>query len=233
MESAGQALPGRSDAVLERAVRSFPTLDSWWLDFKLGVRILIKYPGLALVGIFGLAVAIAIAAGGFSFMYSNFLSPSLGFEEGDRMVSIDMWDSAGNKPERRILRDYQVWRKGLKSIQDIGAFRPMPSHLIAPGTQPESVLVVSMSASGFTVTRVQPLMGRYLVEDDERQGAPPVIVIGEDVWKNRFDGDRAILGRTIQLGATSFSIVGVMPKRFAFPVNDHLWVPLRTGSALQ
>ncbi len=88
-----------------------------------------------------------------------------------------------------------------------------------------------MSASGFRAARVQPLMGRYLEEEDEREGAPSVVVIGENVWRNRFASDPTILERTIQLGATPHAIVGVMPKGFAFPVNDHLWVPLRTGLA--
>jgi cell division protein FtsX len=75
-------------------------------------------------------------------------------------------------------------------------------------------------------------LGRYLTEDDEREGAPWVAVIGENVWRNRFAGDAAILGKTIQLGATPHSIVGVMPEGFAFPVNHRFWVPLRAGSAL-
>src|SRR5689334_8779650 len=200
-----QAKESRRDA------RSFPALDSWWLDVKLGVRMLIKYPGLALVGVFGIAVAVAIAAGGFSVIYGNFLA-SLPLEEGDRIVSIEIWDSMAGNPERRILHDYQVWREGLKSVQEIGAFRTLTPNLIAPGAQPESVRVASMSASGFTVARVRPLMGRYLVEDDEREGAPSVVVIGENIWRNRFGGDPAILGRTIQLGSISYSVVGVMPK---------------------
>jgi hypothetical protein len=164
-----------------REARSFRVLDSWWLDVKLGIRMLIKHPGLALVGVFGIAVAVAIAAGGFSFIYGNFLAPSLPFEEGDRMVSVEIWDSVANKPERRILRDYQIWRAGLKSIQSIGAFRTVMPNLIVSGAPPESVRVASMSASGFSVARVPPLMGRHLVEDDEREGAPSVIVIGENV----------------------------------------------------
>ena len=63
-------------------------------------------------------------------------------------------------------------------------------------------------------------MGRYLVEDDEREGAPSVVVIGESVWRNRFGGDPAIVGRILQLGATPYSVVGVMPEGFAFPVDD-------------
>jgi putative ABC transport system permease protein len=88
-----------------------------------------------------------------------------------------------------------------------------------------------MNASGFRVARVRPLMGRYIEEEDEREGAPSVVVIGEKVWRNRFAGDPVILGRIIQLGETPHTIVGVMPKGFAFPVNDHFWVPLRVGFA--
>ena len=88
-----------------------------------------------------------------------------------------------------------------------------------------------MSASGFRVARVRPLMGRYLVEDDEREGAASVVVIGEEVWRNRFESDPAILGRTIQLGAALHSIVGVMPKGFAFPVNHHFWACACWGGA--
>jgi len=206
--------------------------DSWWLDVKLAVRILIKYPGLALAAVFGIAVAVAIAAGAFSFIYGNLLNTSLPLEEGDRIVSIEIWDSAASKPERRILWDYQVWREGLNSIKEIGAFRTVTPSLIASGAQPETVSVALMSASGFRVARVKPLIGRFLVEDDEREGAPSVVVIGADVWRNRFGSDPGILGKTIQLGSTQLSIIGVMPDGFAFPVNHHFWSPLRAGTAL-
>ena len=115
--AAEQAKESQHDA------RSFRALDSWWLDVKLGVRMLIKYPGLALAGGAGIAVAVAIAAGGFSVIYGNFLASSLPLEEGDRIVSIEIWDSAASKPEPRILHDYHVWREELKSVQEISAFR--------------------------------------------------------------------------------------------------------------
>jgi predicted permease len=204
--------------------------DSWWLDVKLGARILIKRPGLTLVGGVGIAVAVAIAAGGFSVTYDTYLSPTLPFEEGDRIVSIEVWDSAARTTTRNILHDFQVWREELKSVQEISAFRTVTPNLIAPGAQPGTVKVASMSASGFGVARVRPLMGRYLVEDDERPGAPAAVVIGESVWRNRFAADPAILGRTIQFWSTPHSIVGVMPESFAFPVNHHFWIALRTGA---
>src|SRR5262245_8154310 len=185
--------------------------DSWWLDVKLGIRMLIKYPGLALSGGIGIAVAVAIAAGGLSVVLRNYLPSSLPFEEGDRMVSIELWDSLNSKTESRSLHDFYGWREGLKSIQELSAYRTITPNLIASGGPPESVRVAAMTASGFDVARVRPLLGRYLAKADERPGAPAVVVIGEDVWRDRFGADPAILGRTLQLGAVSHLIVGVMP----------------------
>ena len=88
----------------------------------------------------------------------------------------------------------------------------------------------AMSASGFGVARVRPLMGRWLEEGDEREGAASVVVIGEDVWRERLGGEAGILGRTVQLGAAAYEVVGVMPKGFAFPVNHQFWVPLQVGA---
>src|SRR5688500_18801679 len=84
-----------------------------------------------------------------------------------------------------------------------------------------------MSASGFRVTRVSPLLGRTLGEADEQPGAPRVIVIGHDVWTNRFTGDPRVVGRIVRLGREQATVVGVMPERFAFPAAASLWVPLR------
>lgn len=206
-------------------------LSSWWLDTKLGIRMLIKYPGLALSGGIGIAVAVAIAAGGFSIVQRNFRASSLPFEQSDRIVSIELFDSLAARTETRSLHDFYVWREGLKSIQEVSAYQTLTPTLMEPGVAPESVRLAAMSASGFGVVRVRPLLGRYLANEDESARAQPVVVIGEDVWRNRFASDPAILGRTIQLGAIHHRIVGVMPKSFAFPVNHHFWTPLRTGSA--
>src|SRR5438105_15253281 len=84
-----------------------------------------------------------------------------------------------------------------------------------------------MTASGFRIARVPPLMGRYLRDDDENPGAPPVAVIGEDLWKNRFSGRADIIGSVIQLGDVRYTIAGVMPAGFGFPVSNSLWTPLR------
>src|SRR5262245_46714347 len=123
-----------------RSVRqSFTVLGSWWLDVKLGIRLLIKYPGLALTGGVGIAVAVAIATGAFSVIHGNFRASSLPLDEGDRIVSIELWNALASKPERRSLYDFHGWREGLRSVQEISAFRTITPNLILPGVPPESV----------------------------------------------------------------------------------------------
>src|SRR5688572_15163228 len=86
-----------------------------------------------------------------------------------------------------------------------------------------------MTASGFRVARVPPLLGRTLVESDEAPGAPPVAVIGHALWQRRFLGDPGVVGRSVRLGTEQTTIVGVMPESFGFPVAHQVWTSLRNG----
>jgi predicted permease len=195
-----------------------------WVDLKLALRMLVRYPGLTIVGVVGMAVGMAISAAAFTIVY-GLLDPSLPLAEGDRVVSIVNWDAATNNREPRAIRDFAVWREELTSVEDIGAVRNVSRNLIAPGAQPETVNMAEMTASGFRVARVQPALGRFLLPEDERPGAPDVVVIAHDVWQRRFSADPSIVGKTVQLGDRHHTIVGVMPDGFAFPVSHSFWIP--------
>ena len=225
--AARRAFGGQVEQTKERHrdERSFRVLDQWWLDVKLALRMLVRYPGLTIVSTLGMAVAIAIAAGAFSIV-NGLLRPTLPLDDGDRVVAVQNWDAAKNDADRRSLHDVATWRTEVSAIEDLGVFRQLNRTLIAPGVQPEVVRVAAMSASGFRVARVAPFSGRYLLDDDERVGARPVVVIGHDAWRTRFHSDPNVLGRDVSLGATRYTIVGVMPAGFAFPVNHAYWVPL-------
>ncbi|HLL81734.1 MAG TPA: ABC transporter permease, partial [Longimicrobium sp.] len=202
-----------------------------WLDVKLGARMLVKHPGLTVVGGLAIAVAVAVSTSMFTFLHSS-MYPVLPLPEGDRIVALENWDVRAQNEERRSLRDLAVWRAELKSVRDVAAFRDLTRNLIGPGGPPEPVEVAEMTASGFRVARVPPLLGRYLVPADELPDAPAVVVIGHDVWKERFAGDPGVIGRGVRLGHTVHTVVGVMPERFAFPVSHNIWVPLRLDPAL-
>jgi putative ABC transport system permease protein len=209
-----------------RDARGFAWVSGLSLDFKLGLRNLIKHPGLAIVGGLGMAVATAIGAGGHAVINSYFY-PDLPLHEGDRVVRILKVDTRYGGEDRRLLHDLVVWRRELRSVADVGAFRSVQRNLIAPSGEATPLDVVEMSASGFRVARVPPLLGRPLLDADEHPDAPPVVVIGYDVWQSRYESDPSVVGRTMRLGRAAHTIVGVMPKGFAFPVNDSYWVALR------
>jgi putative ABC transport system permease protein len=209
-----------------REARGWAWLSGLSLDFKLGLRNLIKHPGLAIVGGLGMAVATAVGAGGHA-MINSYFYPDLPLHEGERVVRILKVDTRYGGEDRRLLHDLVVWRHDLRSVVDIGAFRSVDRNLIAPSGEAAPLDIVEMTASGFRVARVPPLLGRPLLDADEHPDAPPVVVIGYDVWQSRFEGDRSVVGRTMRLGRAVHTIVGVMPKGYAFPVNDSYWVPLR------
>ncbi|HUQ82063.1 MAG TPA: ABC transporter permease, partial [Gemmatimonadaceae bacterium] len=209
-----------------RDARGLDWLAGMRLDFLLGVRMLIKHPALTFVGGLGMAVAIAVSVGFFAFVETN-IYPVLPLDEGDRIVALENRDVEINDEERQSLHDFVAWRSELRSVENLAAFRVTLRNLITRGGPPEPVQVAEMTAAGFRVARVPPLLGRYLVEDDERDGAPAVVVIGYDVWKKRFEGDSTVVGRDIRFGSTVHTVVGVMPDGFKFPMNHQYWTPLR------
>jgi predicted permease len=214
----------------DRRAPSVGWLDAWWIDVKLGARMLIKYPGLTLVGGTGIAAAIAISTASFAFFYA-YLYSTLPVEEGARVVALENWDVDANNESRQALHDYLLWRDEMSSMEEIGAFRTIGRNLIVPGGVAEPVRLAEITPSGFRIARVQPLLGRALLDEDERPGAAAVVVIGHDVWQSRFASDRSVVGREVRLGHTPHTIVGVMPAGFEFPVNHSYWVPLRADPA--
>jgi putative ABC transport system permease protein len=116
-------------------------------------------------------------------------------------------------------------------VEEVGAFRMVERNLAAGAGEGEPVVVAEISASAFRIIRTPPLLGRALVEADERAGAPPVVVIGHDEWRTRFGGDPGVVGRTVRLGSTRATVAGVMPEGFGFPVSQSFWVPLRLDAA--
>ncbi|MDQ3309631.1 MAG: ABC transporter permease, partial [Gemmatimonadota bacterium] len=199
------------------------------LDLKLGARMLAKHPGLTLVG--GLGMAVAIAIGAVFDVTAAVVHTPLPLDDGERLVAIESWDAEINNQERQILHDFTTWREELRAVEDLGAYRDVARNLIVPGGSVEPISVAEMTASGFRAARVPPLLGRPLLQEDERPGAPQVVVIGYGVWQNQFRGDPNVVGRQARLGNTVHTVVGVMPEGFAFPINHRLWTPLRADPA--
>jgi putative ABC transport system permease protein len=202
-----------------------------WLDWKLGARMLIKYPGISVIGGLTLAATMALGAGWFEFSW-EMSDPDLPLPDGDRIVRLENFDAADNGVDPRAMYDFIAWRDQLKSIEDFGAYRNIERNLITADGRALPEKVAEITASGFAVPRVAPLHGRMLTDADAEPGAPDVVVIGYDLWHRRFNADPGVIGRTVQLGRVKATVVGVMPDAFLWPRSHQLWAPLRVAQTL-
>ena len=212
-----------------REQRGLPWLGSSWLDVRLGLRLLVRNWGLTLVGGLAMTLAISIAAVAFAAFDTVMRSP-LPLDEGDRVVAIQVWDREAGRRRDTTWQDLERWRASLQSVGDVGAFQTTRRNIITPEGSVELAAVAEISAAGFRIARVPPLIGRPIADADAAPGAAPVVVIGHDVWQRRFAGVRDVIGRELRLGKDVHTVVGVMPAGFQFPFNFRYWVPLRLAA---
>jgi hypothetical protein len=215
------------EALRER--RGLPWLDSSWLDVRLGLRLLVRNWGLTLVGGLAMTLAIGIAAIVFAAFDIVMWSP-LPLDEGDRVVAIQVWDREAGRRRDTTWQDLERWRASLQLVGEVGAFQTIRRNIITSDGSVELAPVAEISAAGFRVARVPPLIGRPIADADAAPGAAPVVVIGHDVWQRRFAGARDVIGRELRLGTDVHTVIGVMPDGFQFPFNFQYWVPLRLGT---
>src|SRR4051812_43280415 len=150
-----------------RGLRAFDNLRFSVLDVKLGGRMLVKHPALTVIATIAVAYAIAVGTIGFE-IARQALWPTIPLPDGNAIVAFRNWNVADNASVPASRRDYQLWRDGLSTINDLSAVE-VEERSIAIGAglgQPETV--ANVTASTFALTRVPALMGRTLLEADER-----------------------------------------------------------------
>jgi putative ABC transport system permease protein len=215
-----------------RRPNRFDRLGSSWLDFKVGLRMLARYPGLTVVGTVAIAVAIALGTVYFEAL-NKWQNPRLPIREGGRVISIRNWDVNEFAPEGRSLYDFAIWREQVKTVDDLGAAILFVRNLATQDGRVEPVRGAEITANAFALMGTAPLLGRTLTEQDEQPAEPPVVVLSHTLWERRFLRDPGVVGRIVKLGTSTATIVGVMPEGFGFPVSQRIWTPLRVdGSAL-
>jgi predicted permease len=210
----------------QREARTFRWLSGSTMDFKLGARMLVKYPGLTLVGALAMTVAIAVGATAFEAI-SDILDPTLPFPGGDRVVTLEFVGADPGEPEQRVIHEFAALRGALTTVEHVSAYRNVQHNLVAADTAPEPVAVAEITASAFAIANSPAERGRYLLPSDEDDLASPVVVIGHNAWQRQFAGDPNVVGRTVRLGGVPRTVVGVMPEGFEFPTNHQFWIPLR------
>ena len=214
-----------------RGLRGFDGMRLSLIDFKLGARMLAKYPGLTIVG--GIAIAFAVAVGTTTFeLMSQYAFPKLPVPNADRVVVVGVWNTAANRAERRIGARITRWRRDARTLEDIGGVAVLDQNLLMTEGDPGTPVPTARThASAFRLAGAQPLLGRGITDADEARGGPDVAVIGYELWRDRFASDSGVIGRHVRIGRATHTIVGVMPYGFTFPDYRELWLPLRTDAS--
>jgi predicted permease len=158
----------------------------------------------------------------------QWIHPNLALDDADRVVGIQFRSTESLDVVRGTLGDLAGWRSDLASVEQLSAFRMSQSNLITEESAGEPVQVAEVSPSAFEAARVPPHLGRFLIDSGARPDAPPVVVIGYDVWRQRFAAATDVIGRTVHVGRDPATVVGVMPEGFAFPVYHNVWIPMQT-----
>ena len=203
-----------------------PRFSMSWLDLKLAMRMLVRYPVLTVIGTGSLAAAIALGASAFAFI-SLFLWPRMPLPDGDQIVIVSVRDVSASQPESRITADYFRWRGGTSTLTDFAASRGLGRNLAMGDGIVEPISVAEVTPSIFPMVRVTPIMGRTLTDDDTTAAAAPVMLLGERLWRERFAADPGIVGKTLLVSDIPTTVVGVMAASFRFPSVYEVWQPLK------
>ena len=197
-------------------------------DIRVALRQLRKSPGFTLTVVATLALGIGATTAVFSLIEGILLRP-LPFVDSERLVVLG--DHIGNGLNLSVTaRDIGTYSRATSAFSSMGGFIGS-TYELSGGASPEEIAGARMNSSVFTLLGVQPEIGRMFTKQED-DGRLPVAVIGDALWQNRYHRDPHVLGSSIELNRKTYSIIGVMPRSFEFPLDagrlnqSQLWVPL-------
>ncbi|GMV05824.1 MAG: hypothetical protein AMXMBFR53_21010 [Gemmatimonadota bacterium] len=193
-------------------------------EVRLAARLLRRYPLMNLTAGLALATGLTLATAAFSFARSA-LFADLPWEGGDRFVMVRFYDDEGD-PKRIDGEGMRVLADGVGAFAWVGAIRGDVENVHYEDGDVEGLESTWISPSAFAYLPYAPLLGRTLVPADGAPGAPPVVLLRETLWRDRFGGDPTVLGRTLEIAGVRRVVVGVMPAAAEFPNRGDAWLPL-------
>lgn len=197
-----------------------------WEDLRYAFRMLVSHPAVTLIVIVTMGLGIGVNTTIFSTLELLAFRP-FDFPNQDRLVSV-----FERQPDTGVVRgsvapgNFADWREQNKTFEDLVAIRSSYFDL-ANASQPERLTGNSVSTGFFTTLGTPPALGRTFSAADNEPGRSKVVVLSDGLWRARFGADPQIAGSTVKLNEETYTVVGVMPKDFRYPVDDsQLWVPL-------
>lgn len=211
-----------------RIARSFVSLEAIWRDMRYGVRSLSRAKGFAAVAVLSLALGIGANTAIFSVVSAALLG-SLPYKDPERLVSISITPPGrADRNEFIPIPLYVLLRDESQAFESVGGVGNGGWEVnlgpASAGFAAERLIGSRFSAAMYEVLGVEPEIGRFYTRDEDSYGAASVVVLSHSLWQRRFDGDRNILGQTIEVDGIPTTVLGVMPQGFDFfPENADFW----------
>lgn len=218
----------RANAREALGLKSITRLQFSWIDVKLGVRMLVKYPVLNLAAVFALAIGIPVGLA--PTHLARALEAPLPGDADNRVRAIRFWDPLSSSVIPTSTDDFKYWSENLRRFSSIGSFRTSSFNVSRAGEKAVLADGAHVSSAVFEILGAHAETGRVLGASDFAPDAPDVVVIGHGLWSSRFGQDANVLNKDLRIGRKLYKIVGVMPDGFAFPSDESLWIPLRISS---
>jgi len=186
-------------------------------DLRFSIRTLRKSPGFALTAILTLALGVASVTSVFSVVNSVLLKP-FAFPEAGRLVVLRETASELNYvPEPDNYKHYLNWKANSKTLADAAIFNNRTFSVASGTNHPQIVDGLEVSPNFFSVLGVAPTLGRSFLATEATKGKSDVVILTWTAWQKYFQGDPAAIGRTLRIGGTPETVVGILPKDFPFP----------------
>ena len=198
-------------------------------DLKFALRQLRKSPAFTLIAVITLALGIGANTAIFSIVNAVLLRP-LPYPNADRIMVLN--ESSGPGQDYSVaLPDYFDWRNDNTVFEHLAATHKESRNLSGiAGRDPERVSCASVTRNFFNVVGVSAEIGRTFSEDEDKVGAPPVVVISDRLWQRAFNRDPSVIGRSINLHDQNFTVIGVMPPQMTSPQDSDAWFSIMRRS---
>ena len=195
-------------------------------DLRLAARALRRSAGFSAAAIVTLALGIGVNTTAFSMVNTLFVRP-LPFHDPDRVITIQSYQPQQGIEERNLsLADMRDVRERARTFTSVGAMYGRTWNL-ADGGESERVEGEVVTHEVLRTAGVAPMLGRLFSPEEDRPGAPRVVIVSHWLWTQRLGGRPDVIGATIHLDGVPHTVVGVMPAGYRFPLTQKLWVPLR------
>ncbi len=194
-------------------------------DIRYGIRQLLKHPGFTIVAVLTLALGIGANTAIFSVVNALLLKP-LPFPGSQQLIAIGSTHDRDPSIEKQLnsfsYPDFFDYREQNRTLSSAALYHDQ-SFAVTSDEGATSLRGVKVSAEFFDVLNVQPVLGRGFICSDEQAGGGPggfKVVLSHEIWQKRFGGDPNVLGRTIELDRRDYTVIGVLPPRFQFPIES-------------